>query len=677
MNSQEHARISVSRRSSRAVRHFLPRTFLALLVLAAAAPAATAGSIPLRWTPVESPDVSGYRIYYGTAPGVYSGSIDVPPRPSWYHLSDLIDCTTNYADCTTYYIAVKALASPEVESVGYSNEISGLPTPFISSATPATVEQGQVATIVLSGANFVPGATVAFEDPAIVLQTISASSCGSIAVTVSVGLDASAGASRVIVTNPDGTYGYSDVAFHVAVQTPPSVVSSSPAAAASAISVRERRTVAFSRPMDPRTITTTTVMLIGPNQNPVPQAAGSPSLDATGLVATIVPAAALAPETLYTIRVPGGYGGAQDWRGQPMVADYLQRPGFSTAPAGTETTKAEPPYWYDDGDSEPTIYFLSSNDGPPGAYVAIYGDDFGTATGAVSFGSEPATVVSWSWRRIVVVVPQAASGAIVVRTAQGATSGARTFLLGRGAVRHLDMAAAAGGDGSGAHPWNSFLAADAAVQPGDFVIVHGGTWNAATGQTAVFKAATSGQANNTITWFAAPGERVLLDAAGSADQAIRVDGDYVNFVGFVASRARVQGMYLHGKGARAVDNEVRDGVATGGMGEGINIAGDAAAANGNYVHDNYDDGIFAYATSMAVAYNYISGSGAGATDIRGQGIHFRRSGSSVAFSKARIMRNYITGSHRSGIAIDQLSTGSDVYENIVTGNSEHCVTIGS
>src|SRR5207247_54739 len=74
----------------------------------------------------------------------------------------------------------------------------------------------------------------------------------------------------------------------------------------------------------------TPVRLLGPGGAAIAQAAGSPSLDGTGTVATITPAAALAYTTSYQIQVVGGASGVKDAAGNAMAATYQQTTGFRT-----------------------------------------------------------------------------------------------------------------------------------------------------------------------------------------------------------------------------------------------------------------------------------------------------------------------------------------------------------
>jgi len=62
-------------------------------------------------------DLVGYKLYYGTAPGIYDHSIDVRNMPI-YTLAGL-------TQGQTYYLAVNAYNTSNAES-DYSDEVSGM-----------------------------------------------------------------------------------------------------------------------------------------------------------------------------------------------------------------------------------------------------------------------------------------------------------------------------------------------------------------------------------------------------------------------------------------------------------------------------------------------------------------------------------------------------------------------
>jgi hypothetical protein len=299
------------------------RAFLLLLCLVALAPAARAGSIPLTWDPVSDEDLDGYKVYYGTAPGIYS---------DWEDVGNTTTHTlTGLDDCTRYYIAVKAYDTSGNESEAYSNELAGLPTPVVSSISPVQGERGQSLTVTVTGTSFGEGADVEFSGPGITVHSTTYLSCYQLEASISIAANATLSLRDVDAVNQDQSYGRLPDAFEVLPVTPPIVVETDPVDGATEVSVSVHPTVTFSEPMEETSITPQTVRLLDPTGAAVPQAAGSPSLDAARAVATIVPLDDLQHETTYRIEVIGGDSGVLDSLGTPMESTYLQDPGFTTA----------------------------------------------------------------------------------------------------------------------------------------------------------------------------------------------------------------------------------------------------------------------------------------------------------------------------------------------------------
>jgi hypothetical protein len=145
------------------------------LLLATSLPM-NAGTIGVRWDPAQH--AAGYRIYYGQTSGQYSNSVDV---------GNVVEADIGgLADCTTYYLAVKAYNAAG-ESVEFSNEISGWSRPEISSFTPSTAAQGSQHTLDIMGSNFEPGAELILDttdvptdsegNPLVVIENVNILSC--------------------------------------------------------------------------------------------------------------------------------------------------------------------------------------------------------------------------------------------------------------------------------------------------------------------------------------------------------------------------------------------------------------------------------------------------------------------------------------------------------------------
>ncbi len=173
----------------------------------------TAGTIEVAWDPPLTGEVSGYNIYYGTAPGSYQWIEDVGAVTS-YTLADL-------DDCTIYYWAIKAYGSSGLESEEFSNEVSGMARPQINSIEPLSGEQGQLLDLLIEGANFATNAVLESTNPGIHLVSASRLNCNEIAVTIQIDPDsrgvkpALIGTDDFTLVNPDMVFGMREDAFTV------------------------------------------------------------------------------------------------------------------------------------------------------------------------------------------------------------------------------------------------------------------------------------------------------------------------------------------------------------------------------------------------------------------------------------------------------------------------------
>ncbi len=304
--------IAVARRAGAAI-------FLSLV----AASSATAGSISLRWAPVVDPPATGYTISYGTAAGVYASQQDAGQATT---------ATIGYlAECTTWYVAVKSYDATGNESPVFSNEVSGWPAPSISQTFPDHADQGLRLTVLVTGVNFQEGASLHFSDPAIVVHSTAVDSCRGITADVTIGYGAVPGLVDVEVLNPDTVHGFGRGAFRVERAIAPGVASTDPPDGAQAVDPGVSPRIVFSEAMLPSSIGPETVRLLAPDGTAVPQAPGSPTLSADGLVAVLTPASRLTYDTTYRTEVVGGAAGVLDLSGLGMSATDRQAIGFTVA----------------------------------------------------------------------------------------------------------------------------------------------------------------------------------------------------------------------------------------------------------------------------------------------------------------------------------------------------------
>ena len=94
-------------------RVFCPVLFIVLAVIACS-PSLFAADVTLQWDPNSESDLAGYKIYFGTASGVYGTPITIGTQTS---------VTVTGLAPGTYFFAVTAFTTAGLES-GFSNEVS-------------------------------------------------------------------------------------------------------------------------------------------------------------------------------------------------------------------------------------------------------------------------------------------------------------------------------------------------------------------------------------------------------------------------------------------------------------------------------------------------------------------------------------------------------------------------
>src|SRR5262245_60634440 len=202
-NCQEHA-------GYRALRWIFWVGATLLLILLPSA--VSAGTIKLAWDPVGDPDLSGYKVYYGTSSGVYTNS-----TPTGTQTAVSI---TNLQDCRVYYLAVKAVDANGNESMTFSNEISGMSAPAPNTVTPNAVNQATNAQqVTISGTNFDTQARPDF-GPDILVNSYSTSSCtqmtANITITEAATVNVAPGPPRLLtIINNGGPRGSKNGPFSV------------------------------------------------------------------------------------------------------------------------------------------------------------------------------------------------------------------------------------------------------------------------------------------------------------------------------------------------------------------------------------------------------------------------------------------------------------------------------
>jgi hypothetical protein len=148
-------------------------------------------------------------------------------------------------------------------------------------------------------------------------------SAGSISISANLGAFANGQTVYLYVVDPNGTVnaaGYPVVLGTTTTDnTPPTVATVLPASGATSVSAATNVFVTFSEPMNPATISTSTIELRNSSNTLV---SGIVTYDAVTWVARFDSAATLSTSQTYTATVRGGAAGVKDAAGNPLAANY-------------------------------------------------------------------------------------------------------------------------------------------------------------------------------------------------------------------------------------------------------------------------------------------------------------------------------------------------------------------
>jgi hypothetical protein len=136
------------------------------------------------------------------------------------------------------------------------------------------------------------------------------------------------------VTNTVGVQPTANYTWSFTTSNQPTVIATTPAAAATGVPVTQVLSAAFSKAMNPVTITNATFLLTGPGTTSV---SGAVTYNATGSFASFTPTTSLAYNTVYTATITTG---ATDSTGDPLAATYIWSFTTATQPTVTATVPA-------------------------------------------------------------------------------------------------------------------------------------------------------------------------------------------------------------------------------------------------------------------------------------------------------------------------------------------------
>jgi len=186
--------------------------------------------------------------------------------------------------------------------------------PTLSSNSPNNGAQGQTMQVTLTGSVFSSGATVNLSGKGITLSNTQLVSSTQMTATFAIAANAPAGAQSVTVTTAGITTNSQPFTVTAGVGGAPAVSSTNPTNLFDCEPINRKITAAFSKPMDPLTISTASFLVTG--TSPV---TGTVVWDATNNIAIFTPSGNLGLDSLYTATITAS---AKDTTGNPLASNF-------------------------------------------------------------------------------------------------------------------------------------------------------------------------------------------------------------------------------------------------------------------------------------------------------------------------------------------------------------------
>lgn len=320
----------------------------------------------------------------------------------------------------------------------------------------------------------------------------------------------------------------------------------------------------------------------------------------------------------------------------------------------------------------PRIHYLDVTAAPVGAYIGVYGGDLGSS-GTLKFGSVSATeIVQWTATRILAKVPSGAGSPVVVQNSVGSSNG-EPLSIQSGQIRWVAITGSDTNPGAQSSPYRTINYAARQANPGDVILVRAGTYTEQTGSRSLYLTSSeAGTASQPVTIRSYPGETVTLNATGTNADTVRIEGSYINFVGFRVTGASGNGWIANGsvQGIRLVDCDLYGNNVTAPASSGSGVKINEGTSNvkilGNRIYNNgssnLDHGMYIKGDDMEIAWNDVYGNTA-------YGIQ-AYSSSALPWARAKIHSNRCHNNVKAGILVGSGSSDADVYNNVSWANGK-------
>lgn len=201
-----------------------------------------------------------------------------------------------------------------VVMAGCGREQAATTAPTLTSINPNSGAQGQSPAVTLTGSGFASGATINLSGTGITASSVTVVSSTQITATFAITASAPPVSQNVTVTTAGQTTNAVTFTVTAGAGGAPRVSSVNPANLFDCEPTNRKITAAFTKAMDPLTITTATFLVTGA----VP-VTGKVTWDATNNIALFKPSSNLAPDGIYTATITTS---AKDTTGNPLASNF-------------------------------------------------------------------------------------------------------------------------------------------------------------------------------------------------------------------------------------------------------------------------------------------------------------------------------------------------------------------
>lgn len=340
--------------------------------------------------------------------------------------------------------------------------------------------------------------------------------------------------------------------------------------------------------------------------------------------------------------------------------------------SGQSQAQSQPPrIFYTDIISGPS----SGGQNSQGAFVTIYGNNFGSTRGTSVVtlnGANVASYPSWTNTKITVQIGAGAStGNLVVRVG-GAASNGFAFTVRSGRIYFVSTGGSDGNNGSYTSPWATLQKARAQAIAGDIVYVMNGVQQTlADLSSASLALSKSGTSGSPIAFVAYPNAKVTVGTTTGQTYGIRsASTTWIVIAGMTIRGALTAVDITSSYNWRVVGNDIScpNGSGVGGCVDASSVGG--AKFYGNNVHDTgstsssnisqYSGLNFANTSSLDIGWNNVG-------NTRGCDAVKVRSSSQLNYG-VKIHDNFIHDARCSGVVVGNMDTTKGtvkIYNNVL------------